>query len=123
MFPQNAYWLCLLSPYAAFCLFQFDFNAVILSWWMKQGPRDWIRLNCLDTAYCIGGRISFTNTSKPCHGLEFGVWWSVCLPCYFMLAVPYKIWRNLVCQVWDVCLKITGDIKTVSSTTEVPSFS
>ena len=90
---------------------------------MKQGPQDWLRLNCLETAYCIGGRISFTDTSKPCHRLEFDVWWSVCLPCYFMLAIPYKIWRNVVCQIWDFCVTITGDIKAVSSITEVPSLS
>ena len=102
---------------------QFDFNAVILSWWLDQGPQHWLHLNCLDTAYSIGGRISLTDTGEPCHGLDFGVWWSLCLPCYFMLAIPYKIWRNVVCQIWDYCVQITGDINAVSSITNVPQLS
>ena len=110
-----------LSSKKSFCL-EFDFNAVIFSWWLDQGPQDWLRWKCLDTAYCIGGRIALTNTGEPCHALDFGIWWSLCLPCYFMLAIPYRIWRNVVCEIWDHCLKITGDINAVSSIQNVPQL-
>ena len=86
---------------------------------MEQGPQDWLDTNCLDTAYCIGGRISLTNTGVPYRGLEFGIWWTICLPCYVMLAVPYKVWRNIVCQIWDCFVNITADVKAVSSVTDI----
>ena len=114
---------CLPSALLYCVSFQFDFNAVILSWWTKQGPQYWLHLDCLDTAYCIGGRISLTDTGEPCHGLDFGIWWFLCLPCYFMLAIPYKIWRNVVCQIWDYCVKISGDINAVSNISDLPQLS
>lgn len=94
-------------------LLQFDFNPVILDWWLNQGPRHWLRPACMDTAYCIGARVGVTNTSSPCHALDFGVWWSLCLPCYCVLAFSYKIWRSLICQIWDYYYKIDGDVEVV----------
>lgn len=96
----------------SFCL-EFDFDKVVLDWWLNQGPKYWLRLDCMDTAYCIGGRVGVTNTSQPYHGLDFGIWWSLCLPCYCLLAIPYKVWRSIVCQIWDHRVEVVGNVQVV----------
>ena len=88
---------------------QFNFNPMILRWWKNQGIKRYDSLECLEMTATVGANFVVTNCSAVNHFFDCHPAWCACWPCYLLLAVPYKIWRNAVEGIRDVSVTMEGN--------------
>ncbi|XP_031567626.1 uncharacterized protein LOC116302470 [Actinia tenebrosa] len=89
---------------------EFDFNPMILEWWKNQGPSRYDQIECLTLTAVTGATFTVTNSTPIRHCFDCHTVWCVCWPAYCLIAIPYKIWRNLMNGIHDVIVKMTGNV-------------
>ena len=82
---------------------------MILRWWRNQGIKRYDSLECLEMTATVGANFVVTNCSAVNHFFDCQPARCACLPCYLLLAVPYKIWRNAVEGIRDVSVTMEGN--------------
>jgi len=98
----------MLREKASFAI-EFNFNPMILRWWKSQGIKRYDSLECLEMTATVGANFVVTNCSAVNHFFDCHPAWCACWPCYLLLAVPYKIWRNAVQGIRDVSVMMEGN--------------
>lgn len=83
---------------------------MILDWWKNQGPSRYDQIECLTMTAVTGASFTITNATPLRHCFDCHPAWCVCWPAYCLIAIPYKIWRNLVNGVHDVMVKMAGNV-------------
>ena len=82
---------------------------MILRWWKSQGIRRYDSLECLEMTAAVGANFVVTNHSAVNHFFDCHPAWCACWPCYLLLAVPYKIWRNAYQGIRDISVTMEGN--------------
>ena len=82
---------------------------MILRWWKTQGIKRYDSLECLEMTAAAGANFVITNCSAVNHFFDCHPAWCACWPCYLLLAVPYKLWRNAVQGIRDTSVTMEGN--------------